>query len=904
MYVWNTDDRILQLMGSYAYQLRKETSNRFAIGEGLVGQAALEKQLISVTDLPDDYIRITSGIGETRPRNSLVMPLLYEGELKGVIELGRVRAFEPLALELLQMAADAIGVALNTAESSDRTRVLLAQTRQQAEQLQLQQEELQQSNEELEEQAHNLKASEEELKMQQEELLQTNAELEERTTMLASQRAEISQKNSFLEQAQDELRQQTEDLAIASKYKSEFLANMSHELRTPLNSMLLLSRALADNREGNLNAKQLKAADVLYQSGNDLLSIINDILDLSKIEAGREVAVLENVALDEMTGLLDGLYRHVAEDKGLFFIIEVAPELPTVIHSDRGRLGQILRNLLSNAFKFTSQGGVTLRLARPEGEINYRLPSLQGLGKTENQVIAISVIDTGIGIEEAKQRYVWEAFQQADGSTSRQYGGTGLGLTISRELAQLLGGEIHLQSTVGAGAIFTLYLPVNGPVRSADPAALPRQGATPQPLSPKMPSPRTGPGRKAKKDIGQIPDDRDRIARDEAAVLIVEDDLHFAKMLADSCHEHGMKYLASATAEEAIALLAKYRIHSVMLDMELPEKHGWAVLASIKEDLGTLHIPVYVMSSDERYQQTLQYGALGFLQKPVSAEQLRTVCAAVRETMVKKVKTVLLVEDNAALRAAVHDLLDANDVSIREAGDGASALRAIQEDGLDLIVLDLGLPDMSGFEFLDRAGARTGNRLPPIIVFTGRDLTQDEYEQLQHYSAKVIIKGVRSQERLVEEAAIFLHRRVENLPERARNMLTTLHDKDALFSGKQVLLVDDDIRNVFSLSGLLEEHGLNVVTARNGQDALDRLAEHPDLDLVLTDIMMPVMDGYEFIRRTRTQKRYGKLPILALTAKAMKEDRDLCLKAGATDYLAKPVDIDRLFSVLRVWLYQ
>ncbi|MFA6121989.1 MAG: response regulator [Sideroxydans sp.] len=903
LYIWNADERSLQLMGSYAYQLRKDTSSRFAIGEGLVGQAALEKQLISVTELPDDYVRITSGIGETPPRNSLVMPLLYENEIKGVIELGRVRAFEPLTLDLLQMAADAIGVALNTAESSDRTRVLLAQTREQAGQLQMQQEELQQTNEELEEQAQSLKASEEELRTQQEELQQTNEELEERTKMLETQRTEISQKNNFLERAQDELRQQTEDLAIASKYKSEFLANMSHELRTPLNSMLLLSRSLADNKDGNLSEKQVKAADVMYQSGNDLLSIINDILDLSKIEAGREVAMLENVALDEVTGQLDGLYRHVAEDKGLIFTVDVAEGLPNIIHSDRGRLGQILRNLLSNAFKFTAQGGVTLRLARPEANIHYRLPTLQSLANPLENVLAIAVIDTGIGIEIEKQKHIWEAFQQADGSTSRQYGGTGLGLTISRELARLLGGEIHLQSTAGNGATFTLYLPVSGPASSAEPT-ISHQSATPQYLSSRMPSPRVGAGKKAKKDIRHIQDDRDSIAKDEAAVLIVEDDPNFAQLLADSCREHGMKYLASATAEEAIALLEKYRIHSVMLDMELPEKHGWAVLSSIKEELDTLHIPVYVISADERNQQTLQYGALGFLQKPVSPEQMQTVCTTVRATLNKQVKTVLLVEDNATLRGAVHDLLDADDVSIREVSDGASALQALQEGGIDLVVLDLGLPDMSGFELLERAGARKGALLPPMIVFTGRDLTQDEYEQLQHYAARVIVKGVRSQERLVEEVAIFLHRRVENLPEQARKMLTTLHDKEAQFTGKQVLLVDDDIRNVFSLSGLLEEHGLKVVTARNGQEALDRLAEHPDVDLVLTDIMMPVMDGYEFIRRTRAQKRYGKLPILALTAKAMKEDRDLCLEAGASDYLAKPIDIDRLFSVLRVWLYQ
>ncbi len=913
-YVWNSDDRALHLMGSYAYQQRKEISSRFMLGEGLVGQAALEKQLISVTDLPDEYVRIISGIGEVRPKNSLVMPLVYENEIKGVVELGRVREFDQLTLDLLTTAADAIAVALNTAEANDRTRLLLIQTREQAEKLQVQQEELQQNNEELEEQAQSLKASEEELRAQQEELQQTNEELEERTQLLESQRVEITRKNSTLERAQADLQRQTEDLAIASKYKSEFLANMSHELRTPLNSMLLLSRSLADNRGGNLTEKQIKSAEVMYQSGNDLLSIINDILDLSKIEAGCEVAVQESVSIPELCGQLDGLYRHVAEDKGLAFVVDVAEDLPTSLQSDRGRLGQILRNLLSNSFKFTPRGSVTLRLGRPDADVRFHSSSLQNVSNPSEQIMAISVIDTGIGIEEDKQKHIWEAFQQADGSTSRQYGGTGLGLTISRELVKLLGGEISLTSKKGEGTTFTLYLPLQGTSQSgtegrAVPAgsrtAAPRAGSTSLTLpraAASMPTPATG--RNVKQTIGRISDDRETLGEGDAALLIVEDDVPFAQMVADCCHGMGMKYLACPTAEEAMELLGNHRIKGVLLDMGLPEKSGWAVLSGIKEGLTTMHIPVYVLSSDDRYQQSLQYGAVGFLQKPASEEQVRMVCETIRTTVRKEVRNVLLVEDDQTLRDAVHDLLGSENVAVGEARNGEEALRIIQEGNVDLIVLDLGLPDMSGFELLTRAVTLLGTELPPVIIFTGRDLTQNEYEQLQSYAAKVIIKGVRSHERLVEEAALLLHRRVDALPERARKMLTTLRDKEALFTGKQVLLVDDDIRNVFSLSGLLEERGLKVVTARNGQDGLARLAENPGLDMILTDIMMPVMDGYEFMRKVRSQNRYKSLPILALTAKAMKEDRDLCMAAGASDYLAKPIEVNRLFSVLRVWLYR
>ncbi len=911
LYVWSEGERVLHQVGSYAYEQSATVPTRFALGEGLVGQAALQKQAISVTDLPQNFVRVTSGMGAALPKNCLVIPLLYEGKIKGVIELGSLHDFDPLTLEMLHAAGSSVATALNTAEANTRTRTLLQRTQEQAAQLQLQQEELQQSNEELEEQAQNLKLSEERLKAQQIKLQQTNEELEEQTRMLESQSAAVARTNADLEAAKVDLQMQAEALAISSKYKSEFLANMSHELRTPLNAMLILSRSLADNRDGNLNDKQVTAAKVMHQSGNDLLSIINDILDLSKIEAGHEIAEIDDVDLTMVAGQLTALFNTVAEEKGLFFQLEMDAALPSKIRSDRQRLGQILRNLLANAFKFTAQGGVVLKFSLADAHH-----------------VAIAVIDSGIGIPQDKQGHVWEAFQQADGSINREFGGTGLGLSISRELAKLLGAKIDLISKTGEGSTFTLCLPIDGPPHEPDQpgakiteAANDRQRQSgqsrhishishlrmPETASRKILAASHSSlhtGVKKTKAVERIADDRATLARDAATILIVEDDPHFAQVLAELCREKSMPFLACPTAEEALELLATYRVVGVLLDMNLPDHEGLLVLNRIKDKLETLHIPVYVISVEERRHQVLHHGAIGFLQKPVSPEQLQEAYTTLHEASGKNIKTVLVVEDDVALRAAVRTLLDADDVSLHEASTGEQALAMMRQSSIDLIILDLGLPDMNGFEFLEQAGVKEGTQLPPVIVFTGRELSREEYEQLQRYSAQVVIKGVRSDERLVNEVALFLHRRVATLPDRAQKMLAMLHDRDALFTGKKVLLVDDDIRNIFSLSGLLEERGFKVITAKNGQDALDKLALHPTLDVLLTDIMMPVMDGYELIRQVRRQERHARLPILALTAKAMKGDRDRCMEAGASDYLSKPVDTDRLLSTLRVWLYR
>ena len=929
MYLWNDHEKKLVLTGSYAYEFRKNLSQQFALGESLVGQAALEKRFILLTNLPDDYARITSSIGQVLPRNVLVMPILHEGVLKGVLELGSLEEFNQQTLDLLNLAVESIGMAIIVSESVTRTQILLdesqalsqrlqlqqeelQQTNEELEQqarvlqeseqrLQMQHEELQQTNEELEEQSQALQLSEQKLKMQQEELQQTNEELEGRTQALEHQRDEIERKNSLLEEVQSDLTRQANALEVASKYKSEFLANMSHELRTPLNSMLLLSRSLADNNEGNLNDKQIEIAKIMHQSGNDLLRIINDILDLSKIESGHEKAIMENVTLSDIASQIQSLYRPVAEDKGLDFSVEIASDVPKYLRSDSQRLGQILRNLLSNAFKFTLQGGVFLRIESTPKNVYFTNKQLNA----EN-TLTFSVRDTGVGISEESQHAIWEAFQQADGSISRQYGGTGLGLSISRELVRLLGGEIQLASELNIGSTFSFYLPLEG-VANADEnqnlttSAIEKRVNVSQPSHFPVASVAIN-----HTPVDAIADDRDSITQEDNVILIVEDDPVFAQILANLCQENHNKYLVAATALDALTLISQYKLSGVFLDMELPDKNGWTVLLHIKETLEISHIPVYVLSANEAYDTTKFHGALDFLGKPVTAEQLEDALAAICKMRGNTLKKVLVVEDDASLALSIKQLLGEEGLEIHIAENGQVALNKIEKMVFDLVVLDLGLPDMTGAQLLEHIRLSQLD-LPPVIVYTGRELTRKEYESIQYYTSSVIIKNVRSDERLLEEARLFLHRSVASLPDKAKKMLLSLHDKDALFSGKRVLLVDDDIRNIFSLSAVLEERGISITAASCGAEALEQLALSKTalpFDLVITDIMMPKMNGLELIRLIRAEEAFFSLPIIALTAKAMKEDRIHCIEAGASDYLTKPVDVDRLLSMLRVWLYR
>jgi CheY-like chemotaxis protein/HAMP domain-containing protein/putative methionine-R-sulfoxide reductase with GAF domain len=895
-----SEDGDLKLAGSYAYTKRKSLSDRFQVGEGLVGQAALEKQPITISDVPDDYIRVQSGLGESPPHYILVIPFIYEDHVDGVIELGRFAEWTDAQVAFLESVTENVAIAFQVAQVRARTMELLEETQRQAEELQAQteeleaqQEELRQANEELEEQAQALRESERRLQVQQEELQATNEELTEKTELLEQQRAAVEERNQELQIAQEKLERRAEELAAASKYKSEFLSNMSHELRTPLNSMLILARMLCDNEEGNLTEGQVESAQVIYDSGQDLLALINDILDLARIEAGRLERHLESIALADVLKAIERDFTPVAGEKGLEFqtrlVAEEGEGLPETIHTDRKRLEQVLKNLLSNAFKFTPEGSVTVIVHRPEAGVD-----LSHSGLDPAQTVAFSVADTGVGIAPEHHRAIFEAFQQVDGSISREYGGSGLGLSISRELARLLGGEIGLQSTLGEGSTFTLYVP-EAPVEPAPPAPSVVEGSGAEGSTVEEPEPAPS---------VSVPDGPDDLAEGDRILLVVEDDPRFAKVLYNLGKDRGFRVLIAPTGETGLRLARAHTPAAVILDLKLPGISGWDVLASLKDDPDTRHIPVHIMSVEEETLDAYRRGAMSYLSKPVELADLERAFDALQTFLDRDVKILLIVEDDAATRKGLRLLIGNGDVECVEAETAHAALELLQERRVDCMILDLRLPDMSGFELLDRL--ETGKTLhkPPVIVYTGKELTREENEHLMKYAETVIVKGIRSEERLLDETALFLHRVVADLPPGKQQIIRHLHDRDAAFEGKRILLVDDDVRGSFALSKLLTERGLSVEIATDGQKALHLLATQPDVDVVLMDVMMPVMDGFETTRRIREQPQFGKLPILALTAKAMKGDREKCLAAGANDYISKPVDVDRLFSMLRVWLYR
>jgi CheY-like chemotaxis protein/nitrogen-specific signal transduction histidine kinase len=698
--------------------------------------------------------------------------------------------------------------------------------------------------------------------------------------------------------AQQELERRAEELALASKYKSEFLANMSHELRTPLNSLLILARMLRDNEDGNLTEEQVESAEIIYGSGNDLLNLINDILDLSKVEAGKMVFTIEAMPLTDLVTAVRTQFAHVAEAKGLDLKITLADDLPTSIETDQQRLNQIVKNLLSNAFKFTSEGSVGLDVYRPSADTD-----LSQSGLDPSQTVAIRVTDTGIGMTPEQQRIVFEAFQQADGSTSRQYGGSGLGLAISRELAAKLGGQINLESEAGKGSTFTLYLPIGE--LTGDSAGETKTEATER-VSLVQPE---RVERKAQ-DSAQparsplLPDDRADLEANDQVLLVVEDDAKFAKIVYDYAHEKAFKCLVAGDGGEGLELVRTYRPEAVILDLNLPDISGWEVLETLKRNPDTRHIPVHIMSVDEEVLDAYRKGAMGYLTKPTDRDSLAESFQNIEQFLSREIKTLLLVEDDAKSRRSIKKLLGGSDVEIVEADHGQAALDLLKAQRFDCMIVDLNLPDMTGFEVLSEMNGDGASAKCPVIVYTGRDLTPEENHELMKYADSVIVKGVKSPERLLDETALFLHRVVADMPKAKQQTIKQLYDGDAQLEGKKILIVDDDIRNSFALSKLLSDRGIDARVAQSGQKALDMLVEHPDMDLILMDIMMPVMDGYETMRRIRDQQRFKTLPILALTAKAMKGDREKCLEAGASDYLSKPVDVDRLFSMLRVWLYQ
>ena len=898
------DEPVLKLLSSYAYKERKNLANQFRLGEGLVGQSALEKQRILLTEVPSDYIRISSGLGEAPPLNIIVLPILFETQVSAVIELASFGPFNELHLRFLEQLSEILGVFLNNIASQLQTQQLLEESVTLTEELQSQQDELQQSNQRLEEQTHELEESQFIVKQSNEELQQLNEELEEKAELLEVQNREVARKNQEVERARQSLEEKAEQLALSSKYKSEFLANMSHELRTPLNSLLILARLLADNSLSNLTDKQVEYSRTIYSAGTDLLELINDILDLAKIESGTMVLDIEQIAFADLETSIEYTFRQVAHNKQLSFTIELDDKLPATISNDSKRLQQVLKNLLANAFKFTQQGGVKLQISMSSEA-----------AEVDNPMIAFAVSDTGIGIPVEKQKIIFEAFQQADGTTSRKYGGTGLGLSISRELAQLLGGRIELVSQPGQGSTFTLYLPKRqenndkNPLTTVppEPTTSIRTASTIKevPMVENRSTVDTSPTAKVLTTFAnEIPDDREIIQPGDRILLIIEDDDKFARILLDMSREQGFKTIVALQSKQGLALAQQFKPDAIMLDIHMPEMDGWTVLDRLKHKPDTRHIPVHILSVDERQQRGLQLGAITYLQKPVSPEALTQVLTEIKGFIERQVKNLLIVEDDPVQAQSIIELIGNGDVQSTAVGTGAEALLILRSHHFDCMVLDLGLPDMSGFALIEQIKLEPRLLKLPIIIYTGKELSRREETQLRGLAETIIIKNVRSPERLLDETALFLHRVQANLPPPKRQMLEQLHQTDPVLANRKILIVDDDLRNIFALTSFLESYQMQVLFAENGRDGIEKLQANPDINIVLMDIMMPEMDGYETTRAIHQQQQFRSLPIIALTAKAMPGDREKCIEAGASDYITKPVDTEQLLSLLRVWLYR
>jgi len=836
------------------------------VGEGLVGQCAADKRRMLITELPKRTAPIRSGLFQAVPKNVIVLPVLFEDRVKAVIELASLSAFTASHLSFLEQLTSSIGIVLNSIEATMQTEGLLKQSQQLATELQTQQKELQ----------------------------QTNEQLAQKAQQLAEQNYEVERKNQEIEQARRALEEKARELALTSKYKSEFLANMSHELRTPLNSILVLGQQLAENPDGSLNAKQVEFARTIHGAGTDLLNLISDILDLSKIESGTVSVEAEEVFFGMLLDTVARPFRHEAENRKLIFDVTNDPRMGRSLVTDSKRLQQVLKNLLSNAFKFTEQGTVKLSVSSAASGWTPDHPILSGAGS----VIAFEVSDTGIGIPPEKQRIIFEAFQQADAGTSRKYGGTGLGLAISRELANLLGGEIQLRSQPGKGSTFTLYLPQTY-VGPAVPTVLKaeRDGGTisvPMFLS----------NVSAAEQEARIDDDRNSLEEGDAVLLIVEDDPHYARVLCDLSRDKGFKVLVAMTGTEALALAREYHPSAISLDVMLPDMLGWTVLNHLKQDPTTRHIPVQMLTLDEDRHHGLSRGAFAFVTKPTSTDELNAALARIREYSQPRRKRLLVVEDNPAEQLSTRELLWHEDIDLDVIDSGSAALEALARDSYDCIVLDLRLPDMSGFDVLEQIKSNPRLRDLPVVVFTGRELSAEEDAQLHTLARSVVVKDVESPERLLDETALFLHRVVSELPEGKRQMIDRLHQSDEALAGRKVLVVDDDVRNIFALSSVLERRGMTVLSAGTGREAIETIETTPDLAIVLMDIMMPEMDGYETMQVIRQNPALRRLPIIALTAKAMKGDRERCLEAGASEYLAKPVNTEQLLSALRMWLHR
>lgn len=908
----------LSLLATFAHNERKNLTNNIAFGQGLIGQCALEKERILATNVPDDFIKISSGTGEAVPKNIVVVPVLYEGKVKAVIEQASFAPFTPIQLQFLDSIAINLGVILAGIESTETTERLLRQEQTLSEELQSQQEELMETNAKLEGLASSLQSSEEELRQQQEELQQTNEELEERSRIQIKQNAELEVKNLELEQLRQSMQEKANQLSLTSKYKSEFLSNMSHELRTPLNSLLILSKVLSENSEGNLTEKQIEFAKTIYSAGSDLLVLIDDVLDISKIEAGAMSIDIADEAVKNICFDLLPSFDEIAKQKGISLNVDINPQVPRFIKTDSRRLQQVLKNIVSNALKFTLKGSITIKvdLADPEADAADRWDKDNQVLNSADSVLAFHIIDTGIGIPEDKQRIIFEAFQQADGTTNRKFGGTGLGLAISREITRLLGGEIKLKSEVDKGSTFTVYLPQEYAGARDQATSKPKQALTQidfkpakQFLASTKPAREENGGEEAHSTAqttvtySNVKDDRSDIEEGDKVLLVVHQDDELTEQLMDLAHTREFKVLTANQGKSAFALVQKFKPDAIVLDVGLPDKDGWIFLDRVKRDSTTRHIPVYVISDEDRSHQARRLGAVGYAHTPANRQGVSDIVNSLQSFVSRGVRNLLIVEDNDAERKNLENLIEGQDVRITSVSSGQEAFEALSMQHFDCMVLDLGLPDMTGFDLLHKVQSDEKLSDLPVIVHTGRTLSSNEESELKRYTDAIVVKGAKSLDRLLDETTLFLHRVESNLPEQKRQVLERLHLKDPLLYGRKILIVDDDMRHIFAITSMLEQYDMRVIYAENGQQSIDILKKTPGVELVLMDVMMPGMDGYEAMRTIRKIDKCQDLPIIALTAKAMKGDREQCIAAGASDYLSKPVDIDQLLSLMRVWLY-
>lgn len=894
----NTDERRYALTASYAFHRRKDLPNAFGLGDGLVGQCALEGNRIEVSGAPADYVEIVSGLGKMTPVSLILVPIKFESDVLGVLELGGLRPFSDDDVELLESVALGAGVAISALEAALKTRELLKISQAQTEELQAQEEELRAANEQLTQREDQLSAQNAELEETTEELRSQQEELRASSERLEGQAAALETKNVELRRLSESLEAKAEELAVSSRYKSEFLANMSHELRTPLNSILILAGLLTESDEP-LTRKQTEFAETIEQSGKDLLNLIDEVLDLAKVESGSLRLERETISVGQLVSFLERTFNPIAGNKGISFQVVVDGTAPAELTSDYTRVKQIVKNLVANAVKFTDEGSVTVTLSS----------SADAQGNSGTGYLSVAVVDTGIGIDPKDHNLIFESFQQADRGSTREYGGTGLGLAISRELSRHLGGDISLKSALGQGSTFTCYLPVGVAAAAAKPIAA-RTAPSPAPApapTPPPPAPTPPPAESATDSVERYGTaDISEIAwptSGKPVLLIVEDDRTFAGMLAGLAHEAGFESVVTPSGRMALALAKERQPSAITLDIGLPDMAGWVVLDILKHDIATRHIPVSVISGSSDDGRGRRMGAIQTLNKPVDISVLRSMFTATADFLKPGPRHVLVAEDDANQRQVMAHLIGSDDISITCVGTGHQVLEELSGSTVyDCLVLDLGLPDIDGIDLIEQIKDQVRAKSLPVIVHTGRELTAAETERLEVLAAAIVLKNAKSPERLLDETALFLHRVANDMPDAARQILSNPRRFEESLEGNTVLLVDDDVRNVFSLGSVLKRYGITVLPARNGQEGIDALRDHPEVDLVLMDIMMPVMDGYEAMRRIRAENQWRNLPIVALTAKAMKGDRQKCLDAGASDYVTKPVDLDQLTSVLRVWL--